>query len=203
MIPSSSLLIDDAQAEVAYLAVRLVVLAETMQLVSRSSSEAGVDNEQIQSALDAFARAGVGRQAPSFQRHGNQRAMASMLHGVLSVIEESPLPQHEWGPMAELLGDDLLATLVRTSASSIRRYTAGERSTPDHIADRLHALTLMCAALLGSYNDFGIRRWFRRRRSALGGASPLEVFSRDWSPSDEKVHEVGALAESLIGSPAT
>jgi hypothetical protein len=195
-------LITQSEAQVAYLAVRLVVLAETLGLLPRSA-ESGMHREQIDDALKAFARAGIGRRGAALGRQGTPEHLAMLLRDVLSAAEESPLPQYEWASLAEGLGDDLLARLVGVSVSSVHRYRNGERSTPDGTAARLHVVALITADLAGSYNDYGVRRWFQRTRTTLGGLSPADVLSADWSPDDEHVREVRALAASLLGSPAT
>jgi hypothetical protein len=105
----------------------------------------------------------------------------------------------EWGPLGEVLADDL-AALVGVSASSLARYRTGERATPDEVAARLHVLTLIVSDLSGSYNDFGIRRWFKRSRQALGGRAPGEILSGDWDPQSEDVVAVRQLASSLLGA---
>lgn len=189
-------------AGVARLAVRLVALAETLDLVPKST-ESGVDRDQIDAALRAFAREGVGRRDITLRERTTPEDLSMLLADVLAAVEESPLPQHEWRTLPELLGDDLLSSLVGVSLSSVHRYRSGERRTPDATAGRLHLLALITADLAGSYNDFGIRRWFLRRRSTLGGLSPAEVLSADWSPEDDRVHEVRALAASLLASSAT
>jgi len=63
----------------------------------------------------------------------------------------------------------MLAEFVRVSQSSIHRYRAGQRVTPDQVAARLHFLALVTSDLAGSYSEIGVRRWFQRSRSALGG----------------------------------
>lgn len=202
MSPRPAGLITDSEAQVAFLAVRLVALAETLGMVARSA-ESGVDRDQVASALNAFARAGIGRRSAALGPHATPAEFAAVLRDVLVAVEESPAPAHEWSPLTDLLGDDLVARLVRTSVSSVHRYRSSERSTPDDVAGRLHAVALITADLTGSYNDFGIRRWFQRSRSALGGVSPVDVLSGEWSPEDERVREVRELAGALLGSPAT
>lgn len=195
-------LITEAEAQVALLAVRLVALGETLGLLPRSA-ESGVDRDQVASALDAFARVGIGRRSAALGPHVTPARLAEALRDVLTAIEDSPVPQHEWAPLTELLGDDSVARLVGTSVSSVHRYRNGERPTPDDVAARLHTVALITADLAGSYNDFGTRRWFQRSRSALGGSSPSEILMGVWSPDDERVQEVQALARALLGSPAT
>jgi hypothetical protein len=105
--------------------------------------------------------------------------------------------------MLRVLGPDLLGRLVGVSPSSIRRYTAGSRLTPDPVAARLHWLALVVADLAGSYTDVGIRRWFDRSRATLAGRSPAEVLGPAWNPDDPEVEAVRALAEALTAPLAT
>ncbi len=203
MSPSQvSSVVTDAEAQAASLAIRLVALAETIELVARAD-ESGVERDQVLAALDAFARVGVGRHSAALGRRLTAARLVDALQRTLVAIEESPLPAYEWRPLTKVLGDEPLAQLVGTSVSSVHRYRAGERPTPDDIAARLHAVALMAADLGGSYNEFGIRRWFQRGRSALGGASPSAVLAGEWSPDDEGVKEVRALARALLCTPAT
>ncbi len=167
------------------------------------STASSVDRNQIDAALDAFARAGVGRRSFAFRPSVTVGGLGTVLNDVLAAIEGSPMPEHEWVPLSEVLGDDQLAVLVGTSVSSLHRYRNGERATPDPVAARLHTVALITADLAGSYNDFGIRRWFQRTRAALGGTAPDGVLRGNWSPDDERVKEVRALASALLGSPAT
>ena len=192
----------DLEVEVGFLAVRIVSLAELLGLIP-PTREAGVDREQVFEAMDAFATSGVGRRSASLGRRLEPGPLSAALRESLSAIEDSPLPEHEWHALTEILGEDALAKLVGTSVSSVHRYRSGERPTPDDIAWRLHTVTLVAADLSGSYNNFGIRRWFQRSRSALGGASPGELLAGDWSPDDNPVQRVRSLAGALLGSPAT
>jgi uncharacterized protein (DUF2384 family) len=194
----STTLIDDAEAQAAYLAVRLVGFGETIHLVP-ASDEPGVDREQILAVLDALAKAGVGRKTAALQTHFTAKNLATVLGDSLTSLESSPLPELEWAPMTALLGDNLLSTLVGVSLTSLHRYRSGERPTPDHVASRLHFVALVVADLTGSYNDFGVRRWFDRPRAALGGRAPSAVLAGDWSPDDEAVRAVRELAKALLG----
>jgi hypothetical protein len=53
-----------------------------------------------------------------------------------------------------------------------------------------------------SYNDYGIRRWFERRRSALDGATPAELLEQADSEDDERLQRVIGLADELTGAAA-
>ena len=91
---------------------------------------------------------------------------------VLAAIEASPVPDTEWASMRELLGEELLERLLGISMASIQRYAAGSRTTPQAVAERLHLVALVAADLSGSYNEYGIRRWFERKRKSTWRESP-------------------------------
>ena len=129
------------------------------------------------------------------------RVSADDLRAVVEALDASPMPDGEWQPARELLGDELLARLVGgVSQSSLHRYAAGTRETPDDIAWRLHVVARLLAALLGSYNAYGVRRWFERRRSALGGLAPVQVLETARDEDDELLLTALALADDLTGA---
>lgn len=131
------------------------------------------------------------------------RAWADDLRAIVEALDASPMPEGEWGPARGLLGDDLLARLVGgVSQSSLRRYAGGSRATPDDIAWRLHVVARLLAALLGSYNAYGVRRWFERRRAALGGLAPVQVLETARDEDDDLLRAVVALADDLAGPGA-
>ncbi len=101
--------------------------------------------------------------------------------------------------MSDTLGEDL-ARLLNISPSSLARYRSGERVTPDIVAARLHFIAMVVSELAGSYNNFGIRRWFKRHRSALKDKSPEQILSGDWTVDREEVVHVRDLARSLLGA---
>ncbi len=199
---SAQVLIKSTEARAAYLAVRLVSVAEVLRLVPAGSEESGVDREHVDAALTAFARAGVGRTSSSLREQFTPEALAAVLEDVLAAVEASPMPDREWAPMSDVLGDELLASLVGVSISSAHRYRSGERVTPDVVAARVHVVALIVSDLAGSYNGFGIRRWFARSRVALAGRSPADILTGGWSPDDEDVQAVRDLAASLLGASA-
>jgi hypothetical protein len=120
-----------------------------------------------------------------------------------AALEESPAPEFEWNRLTELLGPELLSRLLGISGSSIRRYKAAARTTPDDVADRLHFLSLIAGDLSGAYNEIGIRQWFDRKRAQLGGRTPLDLLKGRWKPDEPGPRQVQNLARSLIASPAT
>ncbi len=126
--------------------------------------------------------------------------LASLLSQVREQVAYSPLPDSEWKPMRETLGDELLAKLLDVSATSLRRYADGERTTPDPIAARLHALAMITSDLAGGYNERGMRRWFLRPRPQLDGLSPAELMAGGFDPDSETAGRVRDLAAWLVGS---
>jgi uncharacterized protein (DUF2384 family) len=127
----------------------------------------------------------------------------ALLRFVLAALESSPVPKFEWPAVSRTLEADQLAGLLNISVSSLRRYLSSERQTPDDVAARLHHVALIVGDLLGAYNDVGVRRWFDRPRSALGGRRPAAVLSGNWNPDDPSPRRVRDLAQSLVTLAAT
>jgi hypothetical protein len=128
--------------------------------------------------------------------------MADSVEQLVAVLDESPAPASEWAPMRAVFGDDVLGDLLGIAPASLRRYAAAERSTPQATAERLHWLAIVVSDLAGSYNDFGMRRWFERPRTQLGGKSPRALLGARWTPDDKSAQQVRRLAATLSGAPA-
>ena len=109
----------------------------------------------------------------------------------------------QWPALSRCLGFSLLSHLLGVSHLGVRRHTSGTRTTPDRVAARLHFLALVVEHLAGAYDEIGIRRWFDRPRTQLGGKSPAQALAGDWSPEDEAAARVRELAGTLGFSPAT
>ena len=118
-------------------------------------------------------------------------------------LEASPAPSTEWSRLLRTLDRELLARLLGISEASVRRYAATTRETPDEVAARLHWLALIVGDLAGAYNEIGIRQWFERKRTQLGGRTPAQLLFGHWKPDDAAPQRVRALAAALSGSPAT
>src|SRR4029453_1376299 len=108
----------------------------------------------------------------------------ALLRLVIAALEASPVAKHEWPAVSRVLDPELLAPLLGISVSSLRRYLSGERDTPDDVGSRLHHLALIVGDLGGAYNEVGVRRWFGRKRSALGGKAPAALLAADGNPDD-------------------
>jgi hypothetical protein len=150
--------------------------------------------------------AGILRAAPTAadapsKFHSSGR-LSTDLGRIYETITESPLPEVEWRAMRDVLGEALLERLLGVSRQSIVRYSSGERETPQAVAERLHVVALIVSDLSGSYNEYGVRRWFERPRPQLGGRSPSALMKGGWGPDDEAIGRVRALAAVLVGAGA-
>ena len=155
--------------------------------------------------LARIRRAGVGRHLPEVvpPAAGGREGFVRQLKQLNDALEASPVPASEGPRLDKLLGRELLARLLRVSVVSLRRYLAGQRTVPDSVAARLHFLALVAGDLAGAYNDIGVRRWFDRPRTLLGGRSPAELLEPEWQPEDPGPRRVRDLARALVWSPAT
>ena len=154
---------------------------------------------KIRSAGIATSAADVLRNVETVSRD----EVMALLRTIVAALEASPAPKHEWKGLGRVFPVEDLAELLTISASSLKRYQSGERDTPDVIAARLHFLALVVGDLAGSYNDLGIRRWFRRTRTQLDGRSPAAILTDDWDPDDEAPRRVRELARNLVTLSAT
>ncbi len=175
-----------------------------MGLLSRQITR--LDESALQRLGAGLAEAGIGQvfvadlvRLPS----SDPDRISALLEKVCEALEQSPAPEHEWRTLQDVLGLELLARILDVSESSVRRYLSGSRSTPDPVAARLHFLAFVVGDLIGAYNDYGVRRWFDRKRSLLGGNSPVQTLGKGWSPDYEGAFRVRELARALRSSPAT
>lgn len=187
-------------ADVAAEAARVMARAEAMGLIEVVEGHA-LDSSLLHTALDALLRAGIGRQLVQVDdAAGNSRGALELLN---QSIEACAYPKTEWSSVSDILGIELLTALVGVSPSSVKRYATGERETPDLAAARLHFLAMLIADLLGSYNRYGVRRWFERPRKPLGGQSPREALGPHWQPDDPAAQRIADLAQALTSLGAT
>jgi transcriptional regulator with XRE-family HTH domain len=188
-------------------AVRFLSVAEQLGLFPDGlESIETLDLGIVRAVLKEAAAAGVGRQALAEAESGDGKdvsAWVDVLVRANAALAESPIPDRTWPVLADHLGIDLLARLVGIARASARRYLTGERATPDAVAARLHWIALIVGDLAGSYNEFGIRRWFVRPRSQLDGKAPADVLAGEWSPDDAGPRTVRVLATSLVDAGAT
>lgn len=182
-------------AGVSSSAVRLIARAEAMGLIELESG-GSLNQSLLEKTVQAIEGIGVGRQlASELDVRGDLRGA---LDGLSELLERSPHPATEWRSLTSLLGAPLLSRLTGISESSIRRYTSGDRETPDEVATRLHFVAMVCADVLGGYNRYGLRRWFLRARTKLDGQSPEELLGQDWDVDGPQAQRVAELARSLV-----
>ena len=195
--------------DAASLAFSLVGRAQTMGfLPAQHKRRIELDREFLVSLANALRGHGLASIATAELARAaqaepvNQVDLVEALRAILEAVDASPHPDGEWAPARDLLGDELLARVLQISGSSLRRYAAGDRRTPDDVAWRLHIVARLLAALIGSYNEYGVRRWFERPRSGLGGRTPAEILEDAQVEDDERVKRLISLAEELTGAGA-
>ena len=203
--------IDSARAPftspgVAFQAIVALGRADAMGLLPADERIETLDLISFRKVVRHIHRAGIARtihlglgddfktSAPGLER---------ALENLNTALEESPVPEFEWSRLTEMLGMELLSQLVGISASSVRRYKAAARTTPDEVADRLHFLSLLVGDLSGAYNEIGIRQWFGRKRAQLGGRAPSDLLKGLWKPGQPGPRQVQLLGRALMASPAT
>jgi hypothetical protein len=193
-----------AAHSVRALAVEAWRRAEAMGLVEPGATR--LESADVARLVSRIRDAGIAR-GPAL-RFDNVEAPSveeseSLLRLVIAALEASPVATLEWPSVSRVLELEALAALLNISATSLRRYLSGERETPDDVAARLHHVALIVGDLAGAYNDVGIRRWFERKRSALGGRTPAALLTGDWSPEEPGPMKVRDLASSLVALSAT
>jgi hypothetical protein len=172
-----------------------------------------IDAQAVQRVLTALHKQGlIGaapvalapllKKGPALLDAATAERMADSVEQLVAVLDESPAPASEWAPMRAVFGDDVLGELLGIAPASLRRYAAAERATPQATAERLHWLAMVVSDLAGSYNDFGMRRWFERPRTQLGGKSPRALLGARWTADDKAAQQVRKLAATLSGAPA-
>lgn len=192
--------------KVARLTVGLIATAEAMGLLDEMVIRR-LDMATFRRIVDRIASAGIGTEVQAALSASSDPEGPAQLRELLArlavAIEESPVPAHEWPSLDALFGTERLAKLLSISPVSVRRYLKGTRPTPDSVAGRLHFLATVVGDLAGAYNDFGIRRWFERKRQLLDGAAPQDLLRGEWDPEGPGAMRVRELARSLGASVAT
>jgi len=193
-----------------------ITLSDAMGLLEESDVVESLDLTTLRRVAERASRVGIAPGAAvalerltNRRRHGRRvdrsdlTELKDAIERLWEGLEQSPVPEFEWVSLLEVFGADELSSLVGTSLSSLRRYATGTRATPDDVAARLHFLARVFGELKGSYNQIGIRRWFRRKRLALEERAPADLLRGSWAPENPGPAEVLALARSLASSPAT
>jgi hypothetical protein len=185
-------------------ALDTIRLAEAMGLLPPRERIDRLDLETVHRVGRAVSKAGIGSDSLAFMDGArDEEELVQALEGLRSALEESPHPESEIAALLQVLPADQLAELVRSSEISLRRYAAGQRQTPDNVADRVHFLVKVVSDLAGSYNATGIRQWFDRRRTQLGNRSPRQALHGPWVSHGAGARKVRALSRSLVSLGGT
>jgi hypothetical protein len=192
--------------EVAASALSALTRAEAMGLIPADDRIERLNEQTMRRVTRRIADRGIGR-ALVLELGGARAHRATdlrrMLRELSAVLEDSPVPDLEWPRLRDVLGLEQLAALVGVSLASARRYLAGERATPDDVAARLHFVALVVGDLAGTYDERGIRRWFERPRTALGGRPPRALLGPGFDPDAAPAKDVARLSRALAGAAAT
>lgn len=168
-------------------------LAQLMGIFERPPG-AQIDQALIASAIRAAAQAGIAEHVAA-RRDAGKPGEATTL-AFLEALRNSPRPAGEIPRLVEIFGYAAFGRLAGASEPSLRRYAASDRPTPDPIAQRIHFLTQLVAILRGSFNEFGIRRWFERPHPALDGQSPAALLAGSFDPADP---DASATLDAALG----
>ena len=191
---------------VAFQAITALARADAMGLLPAEERIEILDLPSFREAVRHIHRAGIARGVEVELNDEGAKSvlrLARTLEHLNTALEESPAPEFEWSRLTEVLGLPLVSRLLGISTSSVRRYRAAARSTPDDVAGRLHFLSLVVGDLSGAYNEIGIRQWFDRKRAQLGGRAPSDLLKGRWAPGQPGPRQVQDLARALLASPAT
>ena len=190
--------------DIARLALSIIIKADAMGMLPDKLHLQELGWREMGQVIGHIGRAGLSRKhvAELLSARPGHDPLAA-LTAMDKVLDETPVPDSEWSSMLGMFDPEPLGSLLGISPSSVRRYADGARRTPDAICSRLHLIALLVSHLSGMYNDYGIRRWFSRPRTALDGSSPSDLLIGDWDPDDEGPCQVMDLARSLHAGGAT
>lgn len=179
--------------DTARAAVVATRLAESMGLFTRPR-ERRVDQGLLAEVLAAAASAGIAEDL--VLRRDATNPEDATIRALLAALLASPHPASEIPTLVSIFGFPWLERLAGVSEASLRRYGAESRTTPDDVARRIHFATIVVAILRGSFNEFGIRRWFERAHPALDAHPPADLLKPGFDPDDAGAR---AILDAAIG----
>jgi hypothetical protein len=188
-------------------ATRLVLVADGLGLLPGGEAVERLDVDLVRDIARRALAEGVAQEAAlAILADGAPQRSRSrwkdLVQALEGALEASPMPERELTRLLRTYGHEALGRLLFISPASLRRYVAGQRTVPDAVAARIHFIALVTADLAGSYNDFGLRRWWERPRSALDDRSPRAALGDDWGADGPAARAVAGLARSLAGPGA-
>jgi hypothetical protein len=189
-------------------ALNVLFKAQSMGLVTEPIDVFRIDFRKLQSMLKQIGNAGIGTNVLKDVDEWHTdlpEIIQPKLRRLAEILEESPTPDTEWGPVRQLIPDGTLIRLLGgISVSSLHRYSDRSRPTPPEIAERLHVIALIIGDLSGSYDALGVAQWFTRpRKKAFDNKTPLDLLTGNWKPHDPAPAKVREFAKSLNYSVAT
>lgn len=115
-----------------------------------------------------------------------------------------PVPCKKYEELRDSIGLRILSKCTNVGRFSLELFfLRNGRILHKSRAVRFKFLDKVASLLKGAYNKRGIRRWFYRKRTALGNKSAIEMLAGEWNPSESGPQKVLALAKSLRGGNAT
>jgi hypothetical protein len=187
-------------ADVRRLTFEALRRAEAMGLIAPTPSVSDLGLNDVKRVMRGVTEAGIARSSLLELEaidQPDQAEVVELMRTVIAALEASPAPAYEWRAVGRVFDAESLAPLLGISVSSLRRYQAGTRTTPDDVAARLHFMALVISDLAGAYNEIGIRRWFQRDRTLLDGQAPAAMLAGEWNPDAPGPGRVRELARSL------
>ncbi len=188
-------------------ATRLVFVAEGLGLLPEHGPVEQLDIGLVRDIARSTLSEGVAREAAlaiieDTDDATSEARWSDLITRLEKALTGSPMPQRELAGLLRTYGHETLGALLGISAASLRRYATGVRAVPDAVATRIHFVALVTADLAGSYNEFGLRRWWSRPRSALDGHSPRAALGNEWDPDGSAALAVAELGRALAGPGA-
>lgn len=197
------------QQEVLPVALRALYRGEAMGF--KVDRREPVSEQHFELFIEELGKEGIANTYVTFLsdvmagRETDSSSAREAFQRIYDILEHNPAPKREWQSLLGFFGAEQLARLLGVSETSVHRYSRGERQAPPEVISRLHWLAIVIGHLSGSYNEFGVRRWFQRPRAQLDGKSPQQVLlaEGDWSPDGEAAALVEELAKGSLGMIAT
>ncbi len=125
-------------------------------------------------------------------------AEASRAEPTPGLLGELPwVPAARVASVVAVLSAPLSVSLLGVPDERLRAWTAETEPVPDDVLVRLAFIEELVGRLSGHHDELGVRRWFDRPRSELGGKAPREILVGAWSPED------GELVASLVALTGT
>src|ERR1039457_3685502 len=163
---------------IAFQAVTALGRADAMGLLPADEHIGTLDLASFRRVVRHIHRAGIARNIQlelGDDLTNSGPGLERILEHLNIALEESPVPEFEWNRLAEVLGLELLSRLLGISSSSVRRYRAAARTTPDDVADRLHFLSLIVGISVEPTMKSGSGNGLRGSAHNWTGARPWTV----------------------------